>query len=109
VTQLEANRTVLDSLVTEPGPDVREEVDAVSDIAGKVLIEPGARIIQSQVRGPAIIGTDALVQQSYIGPYTSLGARCIVKNSEVEYGIICPGTQILDAHVRIERSLLAMK
>lgn len=103
---LEANRTVLDSLFTETGPDVRGEVDAVSDLAGKVLIEPGAKIIESQVRGPAIIGTDALVQQSYIGPYTSLGARCIVRNSEVDYSIICPGTQILDAHVRIERSLL---
>jgi hypothetical protein len=27
----------------------------------------------------------------------------------VEYSIICPGTQILDAHVRIERSLLGNK
>jgi glucose-1-phosphate thymidylyltransferase len=44
---LEANRTVLDSLFTETGPDVRGEVDAVSDIAGQVLIEPGAKIIES--------------------------------------------------------------
>ena len=103
---LEANRTVLDSLFTKTSPDVRGEVDAVSDIAGKVLIEPGAKIIESQVRGPAIIGTNALVQQCFMGSYTSLGARCIVRNSEVEYSIICPGTQILDAYVRIERSLL---
>jgi glucose-1-phosphate thymidylyltransferase len=103
---LEANRTVLDSLLPDSGPEVRGEVDAVSDIAGKVVIEPGARILASQVRGPVIIGADALVQESYIGPYTSLGARCTVRNSEVEYSIICPGTQILDAPVRIERSLL---
>jgi len=69
-------------------------------------VEPGAKVIESQIRGPAIIGAQTIVQQSYIGPYTSLGQHCLIRNSEVEYSIICPGTQILDAHVRIERSLL---
>jgi glucose-1-phosphate thymidylyltransferase len=103
---LEANRTVLDHLLPAKATGLRGEVDDASDIAGKVVIEPGARIIDSQVRGPAIIGADAVVEDSYIGPYTALGARCVVRNSEVEYSIICPGTQILDAPVRIERSLL---
>lgn len=103
---LEANRVVLDTMLTGTGPDLQGEVDAASDIAGKVIVEPGARIIESQIRGPAIIGAHTLVQQSYIGPYTSLGAHCVVRNSEVEYSIICPSTQILDATVRIERSLL---
>jgi glucose-1-phosphate thymidylyltransferase len=75
---------------------------AHSDIGGKVVVEPGARIVESQIRGPAIIGPHALVQQSYIGPYTALGAHCIVHNSEVEYSIICHGTQILGATVQIE-------
>jgi glucose-1-phosphate thymidylyltransferase len=88
------------------GPDLQGEVDAASDIAGKVMVEKGAKIIASQIRGPAIIGAHTIVQQSYIGPYTSLGSDCIVRNSEVEYSIICPGAQILDATVRIERSLL---
>jgi glucose-1-phosphate thymidylyltransferase len=103
---LEANRVVLDTMLTGAGPDLQGEVDARSDIAGKVIVEPGARVIESQIRGPAIIGAHAVVQQSYIGPYTSLGAHCLVRNSEVEYSIICPYTQILDATVRIERSLL---
>jgi glucose-1-phosphate thymidylyltransferase len=103
---LEANRVVLDTMVPGVSPDVRGHIDAASDIAGKVVIEPGAEIIESQIRGPAIIGAHALVQQSYIGPYTALGAHCVVRNSEVEYSIICPGAQILDAMGRIERSLL---
>jgi glucose-1-phosphate thymidylyltransferase len=64
---------VLDSLFAETGPEVRGQVEAVSDIVGKVLIEPWAKIIESQVRGPAIIGTDALVQWSYIDPLYLLG------------------------------------
>jgi len=103
---LEANRMLLDNLLPGTGPDLQGEVDAVSDIAGKVLIAPGAKIEESQIRGPAIIGANTIIQQSYIGPYTSLGADCLIRNSEVEYSIICSGTQILDANVRIERSLL---
>ncbi len=103
---LEANRVVLDTMLPGNGPDIQGEVDAASDIAGKVLVEAGAKIVHSQIRGPVIIGAQTIVQHSYIGPYTSLGSRCLVRNSEVEYSIICPGTQILDATVRIERSLL---
>jgi glucose-1-phosphate thymidylyltransferase len=103
---LEANRVVLDTMPLGLDPDVQGEVDAASDIAGKVMVEEGAKIIASQIRGPAIIGAHTIVQESYVGPYTSLGCDCIVRNSEVEYSIICPGTQILDATVRIERSLL---
>ncbi|MBI3328681.1 MAG: glucose-1-phosphate thymidylyltransferase [Nitrospinae bacterium] len=103
---LEANRVVLDTMLPGTRPDIRGEVDARSDIAGKVVIEAGAKILGSQIRGPAIIGADAVVQRSYIGPYTALGPRCVVRNSELEYSILCAGTQILDANVRIERSLL---
>jgi glucose-1-phosphate thymidylyltransferase len=103
---LEANRVVLDTILPGVEPEIQGEVDAVSDIAGKVIVEKEAKIVASQVRGPAIIGAHTIVQQSYIGPYTSLGSDCIVRNSEVEYSIICPGSQILDATVRIERSLL---
>jgi glucose-1-phosphate thymidylyltransferase len=103
---LEANRVVLDMMLPGLSPEIRGEVDASSDIAGKVKVEPGATIIESQIRGPVIIGAHARVEGSYIGPYTSLGAHCLVRNSEVEYSIICPETRILDAPVRIERSLL---
>jgi glucose-1-phosphate thymidylyltransferase len=103
---LEANRVVLDTMVPGVWPALQGEVDPASDIAGKVMVEAGARIVASQIRGPAIIGAHTLVQESYVGPYTSLGPHCVVRNSEVEYSIICPGTQILDATVRIERSLL---
>jgi glucose-1-phosphate thymidylyltransferase len=70
-------------------------VDAESDVAGKVVVEEGAKVIGSQIRGPVIIG-----------PFTSLGRRCVIRNSELEYSILFEDTQIIDADVRIERSLL---
>jgi glucose-1-phosphate thymidylyltransferase len=103
---LEANRLVLDILLSANGSDTRGNVDARSDLGGKVVVEAGATIVESQILGPAIIGADSVVEQSYVGPYTSLGPRCVVRNSEVEYSIICADTRILDVETRIERSLL---
>jgi len=103
---LEANRFVLDQVLDATGPVIRGLVDAESDVAGKVVVEGGARVIGSQIRGPAIIGADCVVEHSYIGPFTSLGQRCVIRNSELEYSILFEDTQILDADVRIERSLL---
>jgi glucose-1-phosphate thymidylyltransferase len=103
---LEANRFVLDQVLDTGGPVIRGLVDKASDVAGKVVVEEGAQVNASQIRGPAIIGGGAVVEHSYIGPFTSLGQRCVVRNSELEYSIVFEDTQILDADVRIERSLL---
>ncbi len=103
---LEANRFVLDQVLPVSGPEIRGEVDAKSDIAGKVVVEAEAQILGSQIRGPAIIGAGAVVERSYIGPFTAVGPRCVIRNSELEYSILFADTQILDADVRIERSLL---
>ncbi len=103
---LEANRFALDHLLDGVGPVIRGAVDAESDVQGKVVVEAGARVIASHIRGPAIIGADAVIERSYIGPFTALGARCVIKNSELEYSILFEDTQVLDADVRIERSLL---
>ena len=103
---LEANRIALDLLLNGIGPDIRGQVDEQSDVQGKVVIEAGARVVASQIRGPAIVGKGALIERSYVGPFTSLGDRCVIRNSELEYSILFEDTQILDADVRIERSLL---
>ncbi|MBI4537226.1 MAG: glucose-1-phosphate thymidylyltransferase [candidate division NC10 bacterium] len=103
---LEANRVALEQLLDGTGPVVQGSVDEESDVAGKVLVEAGARILASQVRGPAIIGADAVIERSYVGPFTAIGARCHLRDSELEYSILFEDTAILEADVRIERSLL---
>src|SRR5204863_1372145 len=64
---LEANRTVLDTFER----DVRGKTAGTSAIEGKVVIEEGAEIVDSVVRGPTIIGAGAKVTHAYVGPYTS--------------------------------------
>lgn len=104
---LEANRFVLDQLVENPdGPQVEGEVDSQSELCGKVIIGKGAKIVKSQIRGPAIIGEGSVIENSYIGPYSSIYYDCRVSNSELEYSIIMERCRILDVNVRIEKSLL---
>ena len=103
---LEANRLTLDRVIGDDEPVVRGDVDAYSDIAGKVILEKGSRVIRSSIRGPAIIGENTIIENSYIGPFTSIYYDCHIKNSEVEYSIILEKCRIIDADVRIEQSLL---
>jgi glucose-1-phosphate thymidylyltransferase len=101
---LEANRLILDRIV-QPAND-HARMDNLSDIAGKVILEKGAQIIRSQIRGPVIIGENTVIEDSYIGPFTSIHYGCEIRNSEVEYSIVLENCRIIDVHTRIERSLL---
>ncbi len=103
---LEANRLALDRLIGDVELGVEGDVDEESDIAGSVIIEKGARIIRSQIRGPVVIGRNTLISDSYIGPFTSIYHDCEIRRSEVEYSIILEDCRIIDADIRIERSLL---
>ena len=99
---LEANRLILDSIE----PRIDGDVDAQSDVAGRVVIEKGARIIKSKIRGPVIIGKNCIVENSYVGPYTSIGDRTEIKESEMEYSIILRDCKVVCVGIRIEGSIL---
>jgi len=99
---LEANRLVLDNL----SPSMDGSVDTLSDVAGKVIIESGAKVVNSKIRGPVIIGKNCVIEDSYIGPFTSIGDRTEVHSSEVEYSIILRDCKILRVGIRIEGSIL---
>jgi glucose-1-phosphate thymidylyltransferase len=99
---LEANRLVLEELVTE----IEGEVDEDSKVEGRVVLGPGARLERSVVRGPAVIGAGAVVEDAFIGPYTSIGDDVHVRRSEVENSIVLSGSVVEDLGTRMEASLL---
>ncbi|HXN36461.1 MAG TPA: glucose-1-phosphate thymidylyltransferase [Solirubrobacteraceae bacterium] len=98
---LEANRLILDNLV---GRVEGELVD--SQVDGRVVIERGARLERSTVRGPAIVGAGARLNDCYVGPYTAIGEDCEISRSEVEYSILLAGCTVCDLDGRMESSLL---
>jgi glucose-1-phosphate thymidylyltransferase len=98
---LAANRLVLDTIESRiEGELVASQVD------GRVVIEPGARLERSAVRGPAIIGAGAHLSDCYIGPYTAVGEGCTINNAEVEHSILLAGASVCDLAGRMESSLL---
>jgi glucose-1-phosphate thymidylyltransferase len=98
---LEVNRIVLE------GADraVAGEVDAASELIGRVIVEAGARVSGSRIMGPAIIGAGTEVTGSYVGPFTSIASGCMITDSEIEYSIVLEGTSIRGVR-RIEASLI---
>ncbi|MGW6582575.1 glucose-1-phosphate thymidylyltransferase [Streptomyces globisporus] len=87
---LECNRELLDGL----RPSVDGEVDAVSTLVGRVVVERGARVIGSRIEGPAIIGAGTVVTDSRIGPYTSIGKDCVLTDTDIEYSIALDGATV---------------
>jgi glucose-1-phosphate thymidylyltransferase len=98
---LEANRLILDSL----GERVEGEL-IDSQVDGRVVIESGARLERTTVRGPAIVGAGAKLCDCYIGPYTAIGEDCQISKAEVEHSILLSGSSVCDLDGRMESSLL---
>jgi glucose-1-phosphate thymidylyltransferase len=72
---------------------------------GRVKIEEGARVVNSVIRGPCIIGRDCLIEDSFIGPYTSIGDNTKILNSNVEHCVILENSLIKDVD-RLQDSLI---
>ena len=99
---LDANRLVLDELE----PKVEGYVDRDSNLIGKVTIEKGAEVIGSVIRGPAIIGEETRIVNSYVGPFTAIYHHVLVERSEIEHSIVLEHSRIVDISQRIENSLI---
>ena len=98
---LEANRLVLDTIQTSVAGELID-----SHVDGRVILEPGARLERSTVRGPAIIGAGAVLTDSYVGPYTAVGEDCVIDHAEIEHSIMLAGAAVRGLGGRIESSLL---
>lgn len=98
---LESNRRVLETV--EPRMD--GTVDEESRIDGRVVVEEGAVIVNSHVRGPAVIGERARIENTYVGPFTAIAADCVITDSEVEHSVVLERSRIEGVH-RLTDSLI---
>jgi len=100
---LEANSYVLEEIT----PTIDDSAEIVnSEIDGRVTVQAGAKIINSIVRGPTIIGEDTVIEDSYIGPFTSIYHDVTVKNCEIERCIILENSSIIEIDQILRDSLI---
>jgi glucose-1-phosphate thymidylyltransferase len=98
---LEANRLLLETIETR----VDGAVDDESFLDGRVVIEQGAEIVNSTIRGPVAIGEGTVVRDSFIGPFSAIGVDCLVEHSEVEHSVVMNGSKVVGVP-RLEDSLI---
>lgn len=99
---LEANRLILDTLARR----IEGTVDEASRVEGKVVVEAGAVIERSVVRGPVVIGARARITHAYVGPFTSIMNDVVVRDAEIEHSIVLEGSALEDLQNRVEDSLI---
>ncbi|HEX2906219.1 MAG TPA: glucose-1-phosphate thymidylyltransferase [Phototrophicaceae bacterium] len=100
---LEANSLVLEELTPTISP---EAVIQNSEVDRRVTVERGARIINSTVRGPTIIGENTVIENSYVGPFTSIYHHVTIQNCEIERSIVLEHSTMSDLGTRLQDSLI---
>ncbi|TFH22533.1 glucose-1-phosphate thymidylyltransferase, partial [Candidatus Bathyarchaeota archaeon] len=98
---LSANAKILDAYVQR---DIKGTITN-SKVDGRVKVDTKAKIVDSVVRGPCVVGKDVLIENSFIGPYTSIGDGSKIYNSNLEYCVIQESVTVKDVE-RLEDSLI---
>ena len=98
---LEANRLILETIETR----VDGSVDDASAIDGRVVIEAGAEIVNSTIRGPVAIGAGHASSTASSARSAPIGVDCEVTHSEIEHSVIMDGARVIDIP-RLEDSLI---
>ncbi|MCZ7543927.1 MAG: glucose-1-phosphate thymidylyltransferase [Anaerolineae bacterium] len=99
---LDANSLVLEELE----PKIEGFVDRDSQVDSRVTVESGAEIVNSVIRGPTVIGENARIINSYVGPFTSIYHDVLIQNSEIERSIVLENSVIRDVPARVQDSLI---
>ncbi len=99
---LDMNRTMLDTLDHEM---VMSATDG-NRFEGPIVIHPTAQVTSSVIIGPVIIGAEALIADSYIGPHTSIAERVRIEGAELERSIVLADASVLHVGGRLVASIV---
>ena len=70
------------------------------------MLEPGARVVNSVLRGPLIIGAGREIIDSYIGPSTAIDPGCRIKGCRIEDSMVMEDSRIEEMHWPIVKSMI---
>ncbi len=101
---LDANRLLLERVE----PCVEGEVED-SRIAGRVVVPASARVIRSTLLGPVMLGENVVVEDAYIGPFTSIGRDSVIRHAEIEHSAVDAGAVIENVDHRLQDCLIGVR
>lgn len=100
---IEANQYILDAILK---PKVESEIDSTSTIENRVSIGKNCKVSNTQIRGPVIIGDNVVLENSFIGPFTSISSGAVIEDSHIENSVILEGVKIIKIRQPIDKSLI---
>lgn len=101
---LEGNQLLLNEM--NDGGREGAEIDSSAVLQGKVAIGKGTVVgPKVLIRGPVAIGENCKIENSYIGPYTSIGRGVEIYNTEIEHTVVFDDVDI-NCSKRIVDSLI---
>ena len=98
-----ANRMMLDAV---PVPAVDGSFGDDNVVHGRVAISSSARLSGCVLYGPVAVDDGAIVEDSYVGPYTAIGAGATLTGAEIDNTMVLAGAEISHPGQRIEGSII---
>ncbi|MBI2082676.1 MAG: glucose-1-phosphate thymidylyltransferase [Deltaproteobacteria bacterium] len=102
---LAANTAVLDDWIQR---QIDGEVDSLSQVNGRVQLGKGSKVINSTLRGPIVIGEGVTVENSFIGPFTSIGNQSRIIDATIQHCVLLEECQVVGIN-RLEDSICGRK
>src|SRR4029453_4401688 len=88
---LTANSVVLDEWVKR---QLLGEIDEKSRGRGRGRLGKASKVIRSTIRGPVVIGDNVQIENSFIGPFTSIGNGGRILSSVMEHCVLLENARI---------------
>lgn len=101
---LDANRLMIETIESS----MQGTVDVASEVIGRVQIGVGSQIVRSTLRGPLVIGDHVTIEDSYVGPYTSISDGVTIRKTEIENSIILADSHVESAY-RLDACLVGKR
>lgn len=98
-----ANRMVLDSLSV---PAVDGRFGDNNEAHGRMAISPTAQISGCTLHGPVAVDEGAVVEDSFVGPYTAIAAGAVISGTDIDNAMVLAGAEVRHPGHRIEASII---
>lgn len=99
---VDANRLLLDGIHQ---PRIESDLGEDVEVAGRVAVARDVKVHNSVLRGPLVVGTGSVIQDAFIGPYTSIDDNVHLNDSEIEHSIVMAEAEI-EGIRRVDHSVI---
>ncbi len=100
---IESNQYILDSTLES---DMHSTPDETSTIENRVKIGKDCQIINSHIRGPVVLGDNVVLNNAFVGPFTSISDNCLIEGSDIQNSVVLNNVKILHVPQPIDSSLI---